>query len=159
MLKVELPHDSLGEATGDNKAAGMILQAEPEPYLVDHVTPTQAVWSAAGFVAAVTVVLCTCLIIYTCRRWDRTGGMLTLSILIVQGFITGTYGAMLYEIRQNPITEILVGALATSMGAVVAHWSGGPRRHQWREMENTTTPPAADAFYRDAEEEDNGRTD
>ena len=101
---------------------------EPE-YAFDHVTYNQAVWSTAGFIAAITVAAMTVVIVMVARRFDRTGGMLTISILVVQGFITGVYGAMLYEIRQNPITEILVGALATSMGAVIAHWVGGTRAH------------------------------
>ena len=101
---------------------------EPE-YAFDHVTYNQAVWSTAGFIAAITVAAMTVVIVMVARRFDRTGGMLTISILVVQGFITGVYGAMLYEIRQNPITEILVGALATSMGAVIAHWVGGTRQH------------------------------
>ena len=54
MPSVDVPHDSVGEAA---EVTGMILQAEPEKFLFDSVTPSQVAWSAAGFVAAVTVVL------------------------------------------------------------------------------------------------------
>jgi ABC-type methionine transport system permease subunit len=95
-----------------------------EPTVFDGVTQSQFAWLSAAFVAAICVALITGVMVVVARKWDRSGGLLTVSILIVQGFITASFGAMIYNVRLNPITDILVGALATSMGAIVAHWTG-----------------------------------
>lgn len=95
--------------------------------LTEAPSVTQFSWQAAAFVAALSVALVTTLLLAVYRKFDRTGGLLTLSILIVQGFITASFASMIYNVPQNPVTEILIGALATSLGAVVAYWMSGPR--------------------------------
>ena len=63
------------------------------------------------------------LVLIASHRFDSSGGLLTLSIMIVAAFISVTFTSMLYPtVQQTPLTEILVGALATSMGAIVAFW-------------------------------------
>ena len=62
------------------------------------------------------------LVLIASRRFDTTGGLLTLSIMIVAAFISVTFTALLYDIKQTPLSEILVGAMATSIGAVIAFW-------------------------------------
>jgi len=42
--------------------------------------------------------------------------------MIVAAFIVATFASMLYNVPQVPSTEILIGALATSVGAIVAYW-------------------------------------
>lgn len=90
---------------------------------------TQFSWTIAAFIAAISVAVVTAGIVAVSRKYDHTGGLLTLSCLIVQGFITASFASMIYNVQQNPITEILVGALATSMGAIVAYWMSGTRPH------------------------------
>lgn len=95
--------------------------------LTETPSVTQFSWQAAAFVAAVSVALVTTLLLAVYKKFDRTGGLLTLSVLIVQGFITASFASMIYNVPQNPVTEILIGALATSLGAVVAYWMSGTR--------------------------------
>src|SRR5215469_12951109 len=106
-----------------------------EDTVFDSVTKIQFTWTFAAFIAAVTVALVTAFIVFIAKRYDPTKGLLTVSILVTQGFVTAAFASMIYDVRQNPITEILVGALATSMGAVIAHWTGGYARAK-REEEN-----------------------
>lgn len=63
-------------------------------------------------------------IVVVARFYDPTTGLLTVSVLIVLATIAATFASFLYEIPQVPSTEILVGALATSLGAIIAHWVG-----------------------------------
>ena len=66
--------------------------------------------------------LLTMLIIVVAKHFDQTGGFLTLSVMLVMAFISTTFISMIYNVPQIPTTEILVGALSTSVGAVVAFW-------------------------------------
>lgn len=77
-----------------------------------------------ALVAAMAVVGATLIAVYVANRWDRTGGELTLAVLIVIGTVTAAYASMIYNIQQNPLTEMLVGSLATALGAVMARWMG-----------------------------------
>ena len=73
--------------------------------------PYPAFLTAAGVLAA-------------SRHMDTTGGLLTISILLILAFIAATFASMIYAIPQVPSTDILVGSLATALGAVVAYWLG-----------------------------------
>jgi len=56
---------------------------------------------------------------------DRyTKGFLTISVLVMLAFIVAVFASLIYNVPTNPITEILVGALSTALGAIVAHWVG-----------------------------------
>lgn len=79
-----------------------------------------------AFVTAAGTVVLTCLVIVIARYFDHTGGLLTVSILIISAFIGTTFVSLVYTVPQVPITEILVGALATSLGAIITYWM---RRH------------------------------
>lgn len=73
-------------------------------------------------VGALAVILVACAILAVSKYCDITGGLLTISVMIVAAFIVATFASMLYNVPQVPSTEILIGALATSVGAIVAYW-------------------------------------
>lgn len=102
----------------------------------DQAVPSvsQFSWQIAALVAAVSVPIVTGGIMFLARKYDKTTGLLTLSVLIVQGFITAAFASMIYNVPQNPVTEILVGALATSLGAVVAYWMSASATRQHPEI-------------------------
>jgi drug/metabolite transporter (DMT)-like permease len=78
----------------------------------------------------IAVGILTVMILFAAFRFDRsTHGFLTISILIVMGFVLSCFGAMIYSIPTNPATEILVGAMATALGAVVSQWIGRMKLH------------------------------
>ena len=66
-------------------------------------------------------------LVWFASRFDPTRGFLTMSVLITVAFIGATIASMLYPVPQIATTEMLVGGLATALGAIVAHWLG---RHQ-----------------------------
>ena len=57
-------------------------------------------------------------------RFDPTHGFLTISILVTVAFIGATIASMLYPVPQIATTEMLIGGLATALGALVATWAG-----------------------------------
>jgi hypothetical protein len=81
-----------------------------------------------AFLTAAGVALLAAAILAVSRYMDQTGGLLTISIMLVLAFIASTFASMIYAIPQVPSTEILVGSLATALGAVVAYWLGNRPR-------------------------------
>lgn len=82
-------------------------------------------WPALPFpasIAAGIVVLLSVLVLLASGRFDTTGGLLTISLMVVAAFVSVTFTVMLYPVPQTALVEILVGALATSLGAVIAFW-------------------------------------
>jgi len=75
-----------------------------------------------ALIAAMAVMAASALLIAVARYFDRTRGALTLSIIIAVAFVTATFASMVYKIQQTPLTEILVGALAASLGATITYW-------------------------------------
>lgn len=101
--------------------AELARSSDSAPSLTDNAFswPTFPLPATLGTVAALTMAV---LVLIAARRFDTTGGLLTLSIMIVAAFISVTFTALLYDIKQTPLSEILVGAMATSIGAVIAFW-------------------------------------
>lgn len=92
-------------------------------------------------IGAVVIGVLTIFVLFASFRFDqKTHGFLTISILIVMGFITACFGAMIYSIPTNPATEILVGAMATALGAIVSQWIGRMKLHPLEPL-NTEEPP------------------
>lgn len=79
-------------------------------------------------IAAGIVVILACLALLAAHRFDATGGLLTISLMVVAAFISVNFTGILYGVPQTPINEIMIGALATSLGAVIAFWMSGGRR-------------------------------
>lgn len=75
-----------------------------------------------GLVTASGVALVSMAVLVASRHFDTTGGLLTLSLLIVLAFIAVSLVSMLYDVPQTPTTEILIGSLATSLGALMSFW-------------------------------------
>lgn len=76
-----------------------------------------------ALIAAMSVTAASLIIVFV-SHYCQIPGSLVISVLIAVGFITATYASMIYDIKQTPLTEILVGGLATALGGVVAHWMG-----------------------------------
>jgi uncharacterized membrane protein YeiH len=77
-----------------------------------------------ALIAAMAVMIASAALVTFARYFDPTRGAVTIAIIVVVGFITATYASMIYDIKQTPLTEILVGALAAALGGVVAHYLG-----------------------------------
>lgn len=79
---------------------------------------------------AVTVVF-TAAILMIAGKFDRTGGPLTISIMIVLGMLGATAYCLVFTVPNDDITPGVVGGLTAGFGAVIAYWlgraSGGAR--------------------------------
>jgi uncharacterized BrkB/YihY/UPF0761 family membrane protein len=71
--------------------------------------------------AALTVIL-----IFVISRFDRTGGALAISLMIILGFLAIAAFSVYYTIPQDPSTSAIIGALVSSVGAIIAYWLGKP---------------------------------
>lgn len=85
-------------------------------------------------------ILTTAILFAACKFDRQTHGFLTISILIVLGFITACFGAMIYSIPTNPATEILVGAMSTALGAIVSQWIGRMKLHPLEPLDREEPP-------------------
>lgn len=69
-----------------------------------------------------------CGLLAASRYLDPTGGLLTVSVTILAAFTAILFTGILYGVPQTPLNEIMVGGLATSLGAVIAFWMSGGRK-------------------------------
>lgn len=81
-----------------------------------------------ALMAAMAVMVASAVLITASRYFDQTQGILTLAVVITVAFVVATYAAMIYQVQQTPLTEILIGSLSTALGAVVAYWMGRDNR-------------------------------
>jgi uncharacterized BrkB/YihY/UPF0761 family membrane protein len=71
----------------------------------------------------VGIVFITVLLIIS-SKFDHTGGVLTISLLIVLAFIGVVTFCMFFTIPNDEITSGVIGGLVAAFGAVIAHWIG-----------------------------------
>ena len=94
---------------------------------VGTTAPNPFVWPVIPFPALVTgslTAVMASLVIVVAHYFDQTRGLLTVSLLVLMAFIIVVVASLIYNVPQTPIVDILIGALATALGAVVAHWVG-----------------------------------
>lgn len=90
------------------------VNAPPMPKLLDY---------PASLGLAIAVVLTTILLIVT-SRFDATGGVLTISLLVVLAFLGLVTFCALFTVPTDEITSGAIGGLVAAFGAVVAYWLG-----------------------------------
>lgn len=71
-------------------------------------------------------VIFTALLLVIAKHFDPTGGVLTLSIMIVLAFVGAVTFSMFFTIPPDQSTSALIGGLVAAFGAVIAHWIGRP---------------------------------
>ena len=100
-------------------------------------TTTWPIIPFPALVGAVAIGFVTALILLCANYFDQySKGFLTVSILLILAFVTATFASMIYAVPTNPVTEILTGALATALGAIVSHWVGRRPRPPYDETKN-----------------------
>jgi hypothetical protein len=93
-------------------AAPDLVVPPPVPKLLDY---------PASIGLAIAVVLTTILLVVT-SRFDSTGGTLTISLLVVLGFLSLVTFCAFFTIPSDEITSGAIGGLVAAFGAVVAYW-------------------------------------
>lgn len=86
----------------------------PSPKIMDY---PAAVGIAFG-------VVFTTVLLAVAGKLDRTGGVLTISILVTLAFIGAVTFCLFFTVPNDEITSGVIGGLIAAFGAVVAHWLG-----------------------------------
>jgi len=95
-------------------ADNLVVTPNPLPKLMDY---------PAFIGIGIAVALVTILLIVI-NRFDMTGGALTISLLVVLGFLGLVIFCALFTIPNDEITSSVIGGLTASFGAVIAFWLG-----------------------------------
>ena len=74
-----------------------------------------------------SVVLVTCLLVVT-SKFDASGGTLTISLLVVLGFMSLVTFCAFFTIPTDAITDAAIGALIAAFSAVVVYWLGRSKK-------------------------------
>ena len=77
---------------------------------------------------ALAVVLTTVLL-FAAGKFDPTGGVLTISLVVVLSFMGVVTFCLFFTIPSDEITAGVVGGLTAGFGAVISHWLG-PQRNR-----------------------------
>jgi peptidoglycan/LPS O-acetylase OafA/YrhL len=94
--------------------ADQLVIPPPTPKLSDY----PVAWTICGEVIAVA------LLVFMAARFDPTGGVLTISLLVVLAFISAAVFSLFFTIPTDEATAAILGGLVAGFGAVVAHWLG-----------------------------------
>ena len=108
----------------------------PADLVIAH--PTVALMSYPIFLGTLLSIFATAFLLWVSGRFDPTGGVLTISIMIVLGMLGAVGYCLMFTIPPDDITPGIVGGLTAGFGAVVAHWLG---RVQTKQQPPPEPPP------------------
>lgn len=83
--------------------------------------------SYPGLISVAVAIFGVSIILFVSKKFDPTGGQLTISVMVVLAFIGVVAICMLFTIPNDEITGASVGGLIAAFSAVVVHWLGRPR--------------------------------
>jgi len=89
-----------------------VVNPPPIPKLLDYP-------ASAGL--AIAVVLTTILLVVT-SKFDMTGGVLTISLLVILAFLGLVTFCAFFTVPTDEITSGAIGALIAAFAAVVTYW-------------------------------------
>jgi hypothetical protein len=102
-------------------AASDYVNLPPTPKLLDY---------PASLGLAIAVVL-TAILLVIVSKFDATGGVLTISLLVILAFLGLVTFCALFTVPTDEITSGAIGGLVAAFGAVVAYWLGrGPKNKE-----------------------------
>ena len=77
-----------------------------------------ALTSVAGAVVFGSIML------VVSKYFDPTGGILTISVLVILGFLAVVAVAIIFTVPNDEITSATVGGLVAAFGGIVGFWIG-----------------------------------
>ena len=89
--------------------------------------PVPKIFDYPGATTAVFLTVFTACLLFIAGRFDPTGGVLTISLLVVLAFVGTVVFTLLFSVPTDEITSAVVGGLVAAFGAVIAYWLGRPR--------------------------------
>ena len=102
-----------------------INQMRPEDLVVPPPVPKVLDYPAS--VGLALAVVFTTFLLVAAGRWDPTGGVLTLSLVVVLSFMGVVTFCLFFTIPADEITAGVVGGLTAGFGMVMSHWLGPQR--------------------------------
>lgn len=69
-------------------------------------------------------IIFTTILVFVAGKFDPTGGVLTISIMITLAFTGTVTFCLFFTVPNDEVTSGVVGGLIAAFGAVVAHWIG-----------------------------------
>ena len=60
-------------------------------------------------------------------RFDRTNGVLTISLLVVMSFIAAMAFSLFFTIPTDEVTSAVIGGLVAAFGGIIGYWLGKPK--------------------------------
>src|SRR5579862_1565227 len=97
----------------------------PDPGIVNP-PPQVMLFNYPGALTVVSSVVATSILLFISGRFDKTQGVLTISIMIVLGMLGAVAYCLIFTVPADDITPGVVGGLTAGFGAVIAHWLGRP---------------------------------
>jgi hypothetical protein len=92
------------------------------PSDVVNLPPSPKVLNYPGLMAVGFAVMGVSILLFVAGRFDPTGGVLTISLLIVLAFIGVIAVSVFYSIPSDETTSAVIGGLTMSFGALVSYW-------------------------------------
>ena len=98
-------------------AATDLVVPPPIPKLLDY----------PASIGVALVVAFTTVLLVVVSKFDQTGGVLTLSLLVVLAFLGLITFCAFFTIPTDEITSSAIGGLTAAFGAIIAYWLGKNR--------------------------------
>jgi hypothetical protein len=86
--------------------------------------PAVALMNYPSAIGVALVCIFTAALLVVAGKFDTTGGVLTISLMITLGMLGAVAYCLIFTIPPDDITPGIVGGLTAGFGAVVAHWLG-----------------------------------
>jgi len=84
--------------------------------------PTPRIMDYPASIGLVIAVVLTVVLVIAASKFDKTGGTLTISLLVILAFLGLVTFCALFTIPTDEITSGAIGGLVAAFGAVVAYW-------------------------------------
>jgi apolipoprotein N-acyltransferase len=86
--------------------------------------PTPRIFDYPGTVGIAFLIVFTSALLFISGKFDATGGVLTISLMIVLAMLGAVVFSLFFTIPVDQSTAALIGGLTAAFGAVVTHWLG-----------------------------------
>jgi hypothetical protein len=91
-----------------------LVAPPPAPKVVDY----------PGMAGVGLGIVFTTILLIAAGKFDPSGGVLTISIMVVLSFFAVVAICIFYTIPTDEATSMVIGGLVAAFGAVVTHWLG-----------------------------------
>jgi hypothetical protein len=98
--------------SGENVTPEQLVIPPPTPKMFDY----------PGAVGVAFLIVFTTVMLFVAGKYDPSGGVLSLSLLVVLAFIGVVVFCLFFTVPRDETTAAIIGGLTAAFGAVIAHW-------------------------------------